>query len=311
MNERPSVIHLTAAELAAMGGDDGHDTPFRDRQSVVLCHGMSPELQPGSARYAPGAAIGDYVVPQGDKRVVFKGQAGFVAQIIGFSLSHPEYTVGVGDDRGQYVDDHGVNPPKDMRWFKAGESGVAKAGYYRTAPDGKPGNKVVPTVTAYMLVDGYGVAYAMYGTAYKVGRELVIRAERLRVKVEVDGKTEELRSCILGKYKFTSAFEKKAFTYPVPAIQILGKLGEANGPTEVEYRNILPLRQALRAGGDWTPMETLDPPAPPGLLLPKQGHNPDNRTVNDNGAPAQRSEADPPPAEGDGRNWEIDDGIPF
>jgi hypothetical protein len=299
MNERASTIHLTAADKAAMG-DDSHDTPFKDRQSVVLCHGMSPELMAGGSRFAHGAAIGDFVVPQGDKRVVFKGSSGFVAQVIGFDLSHPEYTVGVGDDRGVFVCDHGRQGPEDMRWHKAGEAGVAKAGYYRVN-GGHPGNKVTPTVTTYMLVNGYGVVYAMYGTAFRVGRDLVNRAERLRVKVEVDGKIEELKGCTLGKFRFTSQFEKKTYTYPIPVVGIVGRLGEAGGPTLAEWRMIQPMRQAFKAGGEWTPMEALDPPAPPELPLPRQS------SISANNAPVQHSETNPPPVENGDADWEIDD----
>jgi hypothetical protein len=246
---------------------------------------------------------------------------GFVAQIIGFVLSHPEYTV--GDDRGPPVEDHGVRPPKDMEFLKkAGgvsnkigkyEAGlVAKSGYYRIV-DGKPGNVVRPTITCYMLVNGYGVSYAMYGTAYTVVRDLVTRAERLRVRVEVDGKTEELKGCTLGKYRFTSKFETRDYTYPVPVVEIVGRLGEAGGPTLAEWRTVQPLRQAFKEGGEWTPMEALDPPAPPELPLPshrgswetpKQG----SISVNDN--PVPRNE-DPPPPDWVERNWERDDGIDF
>jgi hypothetical protein len=303
--------------MAAVGDDDGRDLQFRDRQNVVLCHATSPELMAGGPRHAPGAAIGDYVVPQGDKRAVFKGSTGFAALVIGFDLSHPEYTVGVGaGDRGVFVCDHGREAPPDTDFLKAagGVSNrigpyaaglVAKTGHYRIGADGKPGNKVTPTISAFLLVNGFGVVYAMYGTAFPIARDqLVARAERLRVKVDgPDGKPEELKGCTLAKFKFTSKVETKAYSYPVPVIDLLGKLGEASGPTLAEWRMIQPLRQALRAGGNWTPIEAFDPPAPPEL--------PPQRAVNVNDNSAQRSEANPPPAEDGGRDWEIDDGIPF
>jgi hypothetical protein len=62
------------------------------------------------------------------------------------------------------------------------------------------------------------------------------------------------------------------------------------------------LRQAFKEGGEWTPMEALDPPAPPPELpLPRQG------STSVNGALVQRSEANPPPVEDAGPDWEIDD----
>ena len=77
---------------------------------------------------------------------------------IGFRLSHPEYGPDVGDKRGQYLRDHGVARPDAAVWRDADGVQIQKAGYY--LPDG---NAVVPTVTAYGLVNGFGVGFAMYG----------------------------------------------------------------------------------------------------------------------------------------------------
>jgi hypothetical protein len=304
MTEHP--IRASAADREWIHGDDGRDTPFADRQSVVLCHGMSPELTPGGPRFAPGAAIGDFVVPQGDTRKVFKGETGFVAHILGFELRHPEYTVGVGDDRGEFVADHGVNRPKDAVWRKAADGLVKKDGYYRTGADGRPGNKVVPTINVYMLVGGCGVVYSGYGTAYNPIRELAVSAERLRAQVGVegeDGKVAEIvevRGCALGLFKFTSKFETKAFTFPVPVWERLGKLGEANGPTFDQYRFAQRLRTQFKQGLDWLPQEALEPPAPPPEIEARR-----TTTINN-----VVTEINPPPHEGE-TDWDFDDDIKF
>ena len=262
-------FQLTDADRASFLCDDGRDTPFRDRQSMSLNHATSPALVIGGSAHVPGAVIGGYTVSLGDERVPM---ASVLFQVIAFTLSHPEYTVGLGDgDRGVFVCDHGVAEPSGMKFLKQGERGVAKAGFYRIN-DGRPGNKVVPTVTAYGLVDGHGISYAMYGTAFKPGKDWVIRAERLRAKAEIDGKIEELRGCTLGRFKLTSAIEKKGMlSYPVPVITLVGKLGEAGGPTFEQWLLVKQLRKAFK-DGDWTPAEAIDPPdPPPALEEPQRG----------------------------------------
>jgi hypothetical protein len=296
-------IKLTADDRGLIHGDDGHDTPFRDRQSVVLIHGTSPELVVGGPKFVSGALIGDYAVPQGDLRAAFKGSVGVVFHVVGFDHMNPEYTVSLGDgDRGQFVTDHGVTAPKDTKFLQASDGLVRKTGHYRMI-DGKPGNKVVPTVVAYGLVNGHGVSYAMYGTAYSVGVDWINRAERLRAKVEIEGKLEEIRGCTLGLFLLTSRLEKKgSYTYPVPAVTTIGKLGEARGPSAEQWRLAKRLRQAFKQGLDWTPPETLDPPAP----TPEIQASPKS-TIVINDVP---TEIKPPPPQGE-EDYGFDDEIKF
>jgi hypothetical protein len=108
-------------------------------------------------------------------------------------------------------------------------------------------------------------------TARQPIKELVIRAERLRTKVEIDGKIEDVRGVTLGAFRFTTAFEKKVYTYPVPVLTLVGKLGEANGPTLEEWRHLQRLRQAFKQGLDWMPQDAIDPPAPPEALPASPG----------------------------------------
>jgi hypothetical protein len=304
MNERPSIIRPTAADTA--WGDDGYDTPFKERQSVILVHATSPDLMVGGPRFIPGAKRGSWVVPQGDKRVPFDS---FVAHILGFEINHPEYTLSGGaNDRGVFVCDHGAMPPEGMEFLKAGgdvsykigryPAGlVAKTGHYRIGPDHKPYAKVAPTITVYMLVNSYGCTYAAYGTAFPPVRDdLVKRAERLRMMAEgADGKPEELKGCTLGKFRFGSRIEKKTYEYPVPVITFVGKLGDEGGPTLEEWRNAKGLRKVLKEGGDWAPViDHFEPPDPPPEALPKPNiHRPDIRsgkgTWNDNSAPPVES----------------------
>jgi hypothetical protein len=285
---RASGIKLGVADAA--WGDDERDTSFSQRQSAVLCHGMSPELMVGGPRFTSNARIGWWVIPQGDERVAVES---FVGHILGFVISHPEYTLGGGDnDRGVKIHDHGALPPDDMDFIKVGggfskrigayPAGlVAKNGHYRlNLSDGKPYSKVVPSIATYMLIGGFGACYSAYGTAFgPVRDDLVIRAERLRVTVEgADGKPQELRGCTLGCFRFASRFEKKTYEYPVPVITLVGKLGEPNGPSLAAWRQAQPLRKALKEGGDWAPvLDHFEPPDPPPEALPDHSYQPPDR----------------------------------
>jgi hypothetical protein len=281
MNELRS-IQLNAEDYDLVHGDDVHDTPFQDRQAMVLVYGTSPELVFGGSRYVEGASIGSYVVPQGDQRVSMRS---VLFQPIVFTLTHPEFTVGDGDDRGAFVCDHGVKPPGDTDFLKA--SGdvsrkigpypaglVGKTGFYRIN-DRKPGNRVVPTITAFGLVNGFAASFAMYGTAWKVGRDFASRAARLTVKVDpplmVNEKdnalidVSELHGPTLGVFTLTSRMEKGAYEYPVPVISAARKLGEDGGPTLAQWRLAQGLRRRFQRSGmmDWTPLEAIEVPAPP------------------------------------------------
>ena len=126
MNERPSVINLTAADRAAMG-DDGHDTPFVGKSEMTLVYAASPEVLVGGPSFVPGAQVGGYAVSQGDKRIAFNN--GVLFHPIGFRLSHPEYGPDVGDKRGQYLRDHGVARPDAAVWRDADGFQIQKAGF--------------------------------------------------------------------------------------------------------------------------------------------------------------------------------------
>jgi hypothetical protein len=141
-----------------------------------------------------------------------------------------------------------------------------------------------------MLVNGHGCTYAAYSTAFPIVRDsLVIRAERLRVRVEgADGKPEELKGCTLGKFRFASRIEKKAFEYPVPVITLAGKLGDKDGPTLEEWRQTKALRKVLKEGGDWAPViDHFEPPEPPPEALPKPDIRSGKGAWNDNAPPVE------------------------
>jgi hypothetical protein len=250
------------SEHVALAEGDTPDLDIKDRKKIVVVGSTSPEVDPESNRYATGAQVGDFVVPQGDLRKVFKGSVGFEALLVGFSLSHPEYEPG----RGAFVMDHGVKKPPGAKWIdKKKQKGVEKSGFYL-----ENGNKVVPTITAYLVTKDeqghtFGCTYDFYSSAYKVGREFAVRASRLKATLDIDGAPKEVKSLAAGKWKFTSRLERKDNNppYPLPVITLIAKLGAENGPSPHEWVLVQKLRNEFKAGEvGWMPMEALEPPAP-------------------------------------------------
>jgi hypothetical protein len=297
---------------------DGPDLPFRDRQRIVLVSATAPELIVGGPRYVPGAVIGDFVVAQGDSKKVFKGSKGFEFLLVGMSISHPEYLPrSLG---GAFVCDHGLKLPSDAKWIKSNE-GTEKTGHWR-----QNGNRVVPTITAYMLVEGHPAVYDFYSTAFNTGKDLSIRAGRVKAIIScegVDGKvseTVEVKGYGTGKWLMISEIEKKLDRrYPIPIASLVGKLGDEKGPTLDEWRTLQDLRRAFKAGElDWQPLEAIEPPEPPSAPLAHERRGSieirsakggasrwDNDEVEDGGYP-EGDDGPPWDDNGDDRDWEAE-----
>jgi hypothetical protein len=259
-------IKLTAADRTLVEGD-GVDLPIYEKSRAGIVQTNSPELvrDPTNKRFIDGAAAGDFFAFFGEHKTFFKGPTGFLCQVIGFSHAFNEYLPG----HGPFVTAHDEKPG-DAQWLKIG---VPKEGLYRVNGDGLPGNHIVEIVYAYLLIGGRGAVYPFYGTACPIGHDFASRAQRLHVKVEIDGKIEEVRGPTLGKFQFTSYLDKKGDKrWYKPNVTCACKLGEVGGVTIEEWRRAQRLRQAFKRGLDWAPLEALDPPTPPAEALPpRQG----------------------------------------
>jgi hypothetical protein len=256
-----STVSLTDADRELFRGVEEPDLQLRDKSNITLMQTNSPQLIPGEKRSAPaGTAAGDYVARRLDgTQTVFKGLTGFLAQVIGCRLSHPEYEPSRGTERGRFVEDHGERRPPDTRFLHADRDGVEKSGYWR-----ENGNRIVPTITALLLVEGFGYAMNFYSSAYERGEELGSRAARLRVKIGDD----VIASPVVGKFLITSELEKKGDRrYFKPKVgSIIYKLGEEQGPTLEEVRFAKGLRDSFKAGGEWAPLEPPPPSSYPKLV---------------------------------------------
>jgi hypothetical protein len=284
------MVNLTDADRKLLGGVDEPDLQLRDRSTITLMQTNSPQLLSGEKRSAPaGTTAGDFVARRLDgAQTVFKGQTGFMAQLIGCRLSNLEYEAGRGTERGRFVEDHGERRPPDTRFLYADRDGVEKTGYWR-----ENGNRIVPTITALLLVEGFGYALSFYNTAYAVGEDLSRRAARLRVTI--DGTV--IASPVVGNFLITSEVEKKGdrrWFKPVIG-SVIYKLGEEQGPTLEEVRFAKGLRDSFKAGGEWMPLEPpTSPSSSPALVT-------------------ERPDWDEPPPRGDDEitNIDPDDEIPF
>jgi hypothetical protein len=226
---------LTPEDIALAEGD-APDLAIRARSKITLVQSNSPELIPGDKRYVPGAAVGSFIVPQGDGREAV-AKVDFVA--VGFSDYFDEYL----PNRGPYVTTHLRKPPGAV-WLNAKRDNVEKTGLW--LPNG---NRVVEVLLVYLVMTGgVGASFAFYGTGFPVGRDFSDRAASLKATVG----TASVHSCTVGKWRLTATFEKDGdLRWCKPAVSLLGKLGEAKGPTIAEWRQAQTLRRAVKDGAPW------------------------------------------------------------
>jgi hypothetical protein len=248
------TVNLTDADRKLFAGIEEPDLQLRDRSTITLLQTNSPQLIPGDKRSAPaGTVAGDFVARRLDgTQTVFKGRTGFMAQVIGFRLTHPEFEPNHGTERGRFVEDHGPQRPLDARFLYADRDGVEVTGWWRDN-----GNRILPTLIGLFLVEGAGYAMSFYRTTYAVGEEIASRASRLQVTI--DGTT--IASPVVGKFLIASELEKKGdrrwFKHKIGRVV---KLGDDSGEVTLEeVRLAKGLRDSFKAGGEWMPLET---PAP-------------------------------------------------
>ena len=87
----------------------------------------------------------------------------------------------------------------------------------------------------------------------------------------------------------------------VPDPQLLGRLGEADGPTVEEVRLGAHLRKALKTGASWeAPLEPPAPPDPSAQIERQPYERPGGSIAITSGRPALKSVETAPPLEHDG-----------
>jgi hypothetical protein len=185
--------------------------------------------------------------------------------------------------RGGYVGPHSVMPP-DARWLKKNESPDGREGLYRSSND----NRIEETWYVPELIlpdDGsppFVATQSFHSTACVIGKDMLRRAAR---KVMVDGALVSNPALI--KWRMTSRFASgDGNRWPVPVPTIVGRFGEANGPTADQVGLAAKLRKAFQQG---LPMGE-EPPTPPSEAIERTP-----RPVITSGLPIVHEVETPPP----------------
>ena len=79
---KASTAAFTPEDLAMLGETSGSDLPAGFVDLIKLMQGMSREMAPGDAKYIPGAALGDYIIPRLDEQILAKGAVGYHLALI-------------------------------------------------------------------------------------------------------------------------------------------------------------------------------------------------------------------------------------
>jgi hypothetical protein len=250
---------LSAAELSLLKGVGEADLASQGPLGVQLLQSNSPHLVEDSKEYLGELAkAGMYAVPHAGEWLLVKE---FILQLIAFTRAYLEWLAG----RGGFVASH-AEKPGDAVWLAKGQRhptwdledvGVERAGFWRANT-----NKVEEVISAHGLISNVGLTAPIAGvlgfrsTSLAVGRELADRSQRLRIE------GEEIKGIVLGKWKVTSRLEKRDdYRWHLPVVTLVGKFGEATGPTLVDTLLAARLRQAFKQGETWEPPG--EPPVPP------------------------------------------------
>jgi hypothetical protein len=277
---------LSPEELAELAETAGDDLPPGLADLIKLMQGQNREVSPGDAKHIEGAFLGDFVIPRGDEQIVVRGPVGYSYVALGAECHWPEYLPA----RAGFVCPHDTKPP-DTRWLKPNESPDGREGNYRQTNS----NRIEETWYSHQLIlpdDGskpFVATYGFHGTACPIGKDMLRRASR-------KAQGQAVGNSVLVKWRMTSRPETgggNRWFLPVPVI--VGRHGEASGPTDDQVRLAIKLRSAFKQG---LPIEA-DPPTPPMPPTLDQDAKPvvvaTPRPMITSGRPIIRSVEEPPP----------------
>jgi hypothetical protein len=242
----PSKLQLSDVDRALFAGASGADLADLGPTPITLNQALSPAVLPGDGN-VPSAKLGGYVVPYNDKSIPVER---FRSIVFAFTEDFREYR----PNRGGLACPPYSEMPADARWY----DDRTPLGNYRDN-----GNIVEDTINCFMLVVGlrpttFGGVFRFARTSLTVGRDLGNRAQRLKVE------GENIAGMIIGMWEWSSRHVPKpgGKSYYSPVLTLVGKLGEAKGPSLEWVRFAAQLRQKFKEGLPWAP----EPPVPPGEL---------------------------------------------
>ena len=226
-----------------------------------------------------------------------------------------------------FVAEHERKPP-EAGWKNAADALDGKAGFRMSN-----GNPVFEHILAFWLLLNAELSrptpglFAFVKTGVDAGRELMNRASRFR------DDALGIRGYVLGMWEIGTVYEQRNPKYPpylTPIVRLLGRYGEAGGPTFDEMMLAAQVRKAFLAGEPWPPEISGAPAkalpastekpalpasassasAPSSAPRAKMTVTSGRQTKWDNQPPVPASE-DPGPSDDDRTDDAIDDAIPF
>lgn len=233
---------LSNAERATFADIGEADLPPRLPQPWRIISPNSNCLRRGHRNFHEDAEPECFIGPVGDGRMVLD-----TLQSILIGLGNP-WIERKADF--SFVDEHLRKPPQ-AEWKDAADALDGKAGF--RMPNGNP---VFENILAFLMLlnpelEGPTPAiFAFIKTGLEAGRELANRASRFR-----DDKLG-IRGYPLAKWEISADWEQRNPKYPSylsPRVKLLGRYGEAGGPTFDEMMLAAAVRKAFLAGEPWPP----------------------------------------------------------
>jgi hypothetical protein len=212
-----------------------------------------------------------------------------------------------GTEQGEYLDTITERPSRTEADWRTGKDGRRHWLYHDD-------REIKETLLTYMIVEGRVIAFRARASALRPMNDMLDRAGRLwaRYPVEVNGKVENrlFHDPLISKWRMSTFEHRKGFRYWTPLPTLLGKLGEAHGPSFEEYLFARQARDSFRQNGillNESPLiESAHVPPPPLLSDGKPAF-----TTGPQPPPAPPRGDTPPPASADDYGFDPDDDIPF
>ena len=245
---------LTPYERELLKGVSIPDLALGELPSIKLLQSNSQDLlnSPDNPWYLEGAMAGGFAVPGREGRIFLPSPPGFHACIFAFGREWIEGELDAEGEFQQVGEPHAVKPT-DAIWRKDPVTG--KKVFKRDN-----GRLIREHINCLMKVEETGQIgrYVFSKTALRVGRELANASQRLKV----DG-LDNVRGCVLGRYRWTSRLEKQdTRRWFLPVQTLAGKLGQPGGPSLGTVLELAELRKTFKAGMPPS-LEIEGPPEPP------------------------------------------------
>jgi hypothetical protein len=156
------------------------------------------------------------------------------------------YGPGSGTEQGEYLDTITERPSRTEADWGLGKDG-RRHWFYRD------GREIKETLLIYMIADGRVIAFRERASALRPMKDMLDRAARLsaRYPVEVNGKVENqlFHGPLVSKWRMSTLEHRDGFRYWTPLPPLLGKLGEAGGPSFEGYLFGRQARDSYRQSG--------------------------------------------------------------